>query len=227
MTYGAARPPLLIAILSPSCIVWYGLRTIIERSVNIPMVVHPYPGQLSQLLHGETIPDVFIVDIEMERDAMRTIKQIREAAPSSKIVLLCGLEETERIRDAVASGVEGVILKIQPPEVLLTVIEGLYASSRSPASVKPDGLPAMPSLSFTKQVSSHIDPSRWPVALTEREHEVIRLVAQGQSNKEIAHTLSISDSTVRHHMTSIFDKIGVPSRQKLLLYAHQVRRPSP
>jgi DNA-binding NarL/FixJ family response regulator len=57
--------------------------------------------------------------------------------------------------------------------------------------------------------------------LTERE--IIRLVAQGLSNKDIAYQLSISDSTVRHHMTSIFDKVGVPNRQKLLLHTHQFR----
>jgi DNA-binding CsgD family transcriptional regulator len=58
----------------------------------------------------------------------------------------------------------------------------------------------------------------WPDALTEREREIIRLVGQGLSNKEIAHTLSISDSTVRYHMTSIFGKVGVTNRQKLLVH---------
>ena len=66
----------------------------------------------------------------------------------------------------------------------------------------------------------------WPDALTEREREIIRLVGQGLSNKDIAYKLSISDSTVRHHMTSIFDKVGVPNRQKLLLHAHQLRSTS-
>jgi DNA-binding NarL/FixJ family response regulator len=63
----------------------------------------------------------------------------------------------------------------------------------------------------------------WPEALTARERKIIDLVEQGLSNKEIADKLSISDSTVRHHLTSIFDKVGVPNRQKLLVHAHQVR----
>jgi len=78
-------------------------------------------------------------------------------------------------------------------------------------------------LSFTKAGESRLPPLAWPEALTEREREIIRLVAQGLSNKDIAYTLSISDSTVRHHMTSIFDKVGVPNRQKLLVHANQVR----
>jgi DNA-binding NarL/FixJ family response regulator len=79
-------------------------------------------------------------------------------------------------------------------------------------------------LNTSKQkVDSAKQPPAWPEALTEREREIIRLVAQGLSNKDIAYQLSISDSTVRHHMTSIFDKVGVPNRQKLLLHTHQFR----
>ncbi len=76
---------------------------------------------------------------------------------------------------------------------------------------------------FTKKVEPAPPLPAWPNALTEREREIIRLVGQGLSNKDIAYKLSISDSTVRHHMTSIFDKVGVPNRQKLLVHAHQFR----
>ena len=76
---------------------------------------------------------------------------------------------------------------------------------------------------FTRKVESNPQLPAWPEALTEREREIIRLVGQGLSNKDIAYKLSISDSTVRHHMTSIFDKVGVPNRQKLLIHAHQFR----
>jgi DNA-binding NarL/FixJ family response regulator len=62
---------------------------------------------------------------------------------------------------------------------------------------------------------------KWPGALTEREREVIRLIGQGLSNKDIADRLCISGITVRHHLTSIFDKLGVSTRQKLLIRAHQ------
>jgi DNA-binding NarL/FixJ family response regulator len=74
-----------------------------------------------------------------------------------------------------------------------------------------------------KKVESLSSPPAWPEALTEREREVIRLVEEGLSNKDIAYRLSISDSTVRHHMTSIFDKVGVSNRQKLLIHAHHFR----
>ena len=220
----AAMPTLTIAILSSQCLVWLGLQKILESSTTVQMVVHPYPGRTSDLLRTECRPDVFIVDLETERDALSTLKQIREAAPISKIVLLCGLEDKDRTREAFAAGVDGIILKVQPPEVVLAVIEALYASANPPSALAHDragGMSLGPS--FTKQVESAPPPPAWPDALTEREREIIRLVGQGLSNKDIAYKLSISDSTVRHHMTNIFDKVGVPNRQKLLVHAHHFR----
>jgi DNA-binding NarL/FixJ family response regulator len=213
---GATTPVLTIAILSSQCLVWLGLQKILESSATVPMVVHPYAGRTADLLRAEGRPDVFILDLETERDALGTITQIRESAPTGKIVLLCGLEEKDRAREAFAAGVEGVILKVQPPTVVLAVLEALYAPTKLTAAVDLED-------PFTKKEDADPLPLAWPEALTEREREIIRLVKQGLSNKDIAYKLSISDSTVRHHMTSIFDKVGVPNRQKLLLHAHHVR----
>ena len=220
----ATMPPLTIAILSRQCLVWLGLQKVLESSASIPMVVHPHQGRTPDLLRSECRPDVFILDLATERDALGTLQQIRVAVPTSKIVLLCGLEDQDRTREAFAAGVDGIILKVQPPEVVLAVIEGLYAPAKAQRFLKRDGAGwlGIPT-SFTKKVESDLQPPTWPEALTEREREIIRLVGQGLSNKDIAYKLSISDSTVRHHMTSIFDKVGVPNRQRLLIHAHQLR----
>ncbi|HEU5092664.1 MAG TPA: response regulator transcription factor [Nitrospira sp.] len=214
----AEMPVLTIAILSSQCLVWLGLQKILESHATVPMVVLPHLWQPSNRPPAEN-PDVFILDLETERDTLGAINQIRESAPTSKIVLLCGLEDKDRMREAFAAGVDGIILKVQPPAVVLAVIEALYApaSPHVPAGRLGLGIPIM------KTVEADPQPLAWPEALTEREREIICLVRQGLSNKDIAYKLSISDSTVRHHMTSIFDKVGVPNRQKLLVHAHHVR----
>ena len=136
----AAAPHLTtIAVVSNQCLVWLGLQKVLESSTILPLVVHPYPGRTSELLHAECRPDVFIVDVETERDILGTLTKIRESAPTSKIVLLCGLDEKDRMREAFAAGVDGVILKVQPPEVMLAVIESLYASGKSQAPGERDG----------------------------------------------------------------------------------------
>jgi len=119
----------------------------------------------------------------------------------------------DRAREAFASGVDGMILKVQPPAVVLAVLEALYAAVKPMAHMQQEGT-GDHGTPFTNK------PPAWSKALTEREREIIGLVGQGFSNKDIAYNLSISDSTVRHHMTNIFDKVGVPNRQKLLLLTH-------
>ncbi|NGZ08313.1 MAG: response regulator transcription factor [Nitrospira sp. LK70] len=216
-------PTLTIAILSSQCLVWLGLLKILETSA-VPMIVHRYPGRTSDLLRSENRPDLFILDLGTEHDVPGTIHQIRESVPTGKIVLLCGLEDQARMREAFAVGVDGIILKVQPPEVVLAVIEALYAAVKPQAPVeREDAMKLSLGLDWTKQTGPAPPPPAWPDALTAREREIIRLVEQGLSNKDIAYELSISDSTVRHHMTSIFDKVGVSNRQKLLLHAHRSR----
>jgi len=216
----AAIPHLTIAILSHQCCVWIGLQKILVSSTTPPMIVHPYPSRPAELLRSDSRPDVFILDLETLHDALGIITQIREAASTSKIVLLCGFEDQARTREAFGAGVDGIILKVQPPEVVLAVIEALYTTAMPQIPME---LNATSRIGLTKKVESFASPPAWPAALTEREREVIRLVEEGLSNKDIAYRLSISDSTVRHHMTSIFDKVGVPNRQKLLVHAHHFR----
>lgn len=165
-----------------------------------------------------------ILDLETTPDAIGTLTQIRECAPTSKIVLLCGLEDQACMRETFAAGVDGIILTVQPPTVILAVIESLYTPSQPQAFGERDRAVGLGLRSPVKK-KSHADapPPAWLEAVTEREHEIIRLVGQGLSNKEIAYQLSISDSTVRHHMTNIFDKVGVPNRQNLLIHTHHVR----
>ncbi len=213
-------PPLTIEILTSQSVVWYGLQKILESSLTLPMVVHPHHRRTRGTPLTETRADVFILDLETERNALGTIKQIREAAPASKVVLLCGFEDNDRTREAFMFGIDGIILIVQPPPVVLAVIEALYApTSQQPQRERADAM----GMSFG-HTPAEIEPQplEWPETLTKREQEIVQLVGQGLSNKDIAYTLSISDSTVRHHMTSIFDKVGVPNRQKLMVHTHRL-----
>jgi DNA-binding NarL/FixJ family response regulator len=165
---------------------------------------------------------LFILDLETERDTIGIIKSIRESAPNGKIVLLSGGEDRERLQEAFTCGVDGVVLKVQPPEVVLAMIETLCAPTPHYVRTDRDGaVGASVGTTLELMAGSETKLSDWLDDLTEREREVIALVKEGLSNKEIAYRLSISDSTVRHHLTSIFDKVGVPNRQKLLIYAHR------
>lgn len=212
-----------VAILSGQSLIWVGLRTILESTHNFRIVGTPTQRLTAPEIIADCQPDVIIVDTETERDAIDGIKQLRDSIPHGKIMLLSGFEQKDPVREALEYGIDGVILKIHPPAVIIAAIQALFPPShRSPDtedhtttyrdSPNPFEVPLKPILRQTG----------WPDALTEREREVIGLVKQGLSNKDIAHQLSISDSTVRHHLTNIFDKVGVPNRQKLMAHAHQL-----
>lgn len=212
--------PLTIEILTSQYVVWCGLQKILESSVTLPMVVYPHHRRTQGKPLSEIRADVIILDLETEREVLGTIKQIRASAPASKIVLLCGFEDHDRTREAFACGVDGTIHILQPPPVVLAVIDALYApTNQQPQRQQADAI----GMSFVHNPAEiEPQPLEWPETLTKREQEIVQLVGQGLSNKDIAYTLSISDSTVRHHMTSIFDKVGVPNRQKLMVHTHRL-----
>lgn len=213
-----------LAIISSQYLVWLGLQKIFERRETVRIVVQPHVRMTSAVLLAERQPDVFILDMESEQDPIGTMRQMRESAPNSKIVLLSGFDDTDRTREAFEYGVDGVILKIQPPAVVIAIIEALYSSAHHRAPVEShDPLNADPKTTFSQgDIDSNAQPLEWSDGLTERKREIVRLVSRGLSNKDIADRLCISDSTVRHHLTGIFDKIGVPNRQKLLIHTHRV-----
>ena len=216
---------LSIAIISRHHLAWLGLRNIFESCTTRRFIVQQYQRITPDLrLPEDHHPDVFILDMETERDSVGAIMWIRtSAAPTSKILLLSGFEDKERMHEAFDCGVDGVLLKIQPPEVVLALIDTLYPPLSPPihrvqeASVLKD---LKQPLTLNTVVERRY--TTWPDGLTAREREIITLLRQGLSNKDIAHSLSISDSTVRHHLTNIFDKVGVPNRQKLLVHAQTI-----
>jgi DNA-binding NarL/FixJ family response regulator len=162
-----------------------------------------------------------MLDMDTE-DAVRTIRQIRGSAPKSKIVLLSGFDDTDRTREAFECGVDGVILKVQPAAVVLALIKTLYSHAHNHGpTTSHDVVGLNPGATVGQDADPNSQSSVWPIGLTERKREIIRLVGQGLSNKDIADRLCISDSTVRHHLTSIFAKTGVPNRQKLMIHAHR------
>lgn len=216
-------PPLTIAIISRHHLAWLGLQKILEGCATRRFVVQQYQRITTDLRLPEIHPDVFILDMETERDSVGSLRWIRESAPTSKILLLSGFEDKDRMHEAFDCGVDGVLLKIQPPEVVLALIDTLYPPV-SHHTHRAQDVVGSTSLRQALTLGTLVEKeyATWPDGLTAREREIIKLLRQGLSNKDIAHSLSISDSTVRHHLTNIFDKVGVPNRQKLLVHAQTI-----
>ena len=214
----------VVAIVSSNYLLRLGLQRIVESEKWIRLLGHATNGAAIDNMLLDEQANIVIVDTEIAHDVTGLIQKIKVAAPQIRIILLSGLQDQECTRQAIDFGVDGIVLKVQPSTVLLAMIE--YFARPVAAFAQPIGNVAA---QLTISNASNVQPPlignpplpKWPNGLTERERSVIRLISQGLSNKDIADRLCISSITVRHHLTNIFDKLGVSNRQKLLIRAHQ------
>lgn len=160
-------------------------------------------------------PNMIILDILLgDEDGLAFLPELREATPKARVLVLTGLRSSEGQRRAMLAGAMGVVLKEHAVEVLIKAImkvhQGEVWLDRS----------MMGSVLDTMTQAPEIDPENAKIAsLTDREREVIALIAEGLKNKQIGQRLFISETTVTHHLSSIFSKLDVSDRLELIIYA--------
>ncbi len=171
-------------------------------------------------------PDILLLDLFMPgTDGLATLRRLRERGSTTKVIVLTASEDREHLVEAMQSGAAGVVLKHDQTSVLIKSIRRVHAgeiwlhSSTTQAVMQrsePVTVPPPP-MAFTRE----------PVRLTRKEMEVVRMVAQGLRNKEIAGRMFISEQTVKNHLRAIFEKVHVNDRLELALYAiHHILDPN-
>ena len=214
----------IVGILSSNYLLRLGLQRIVENEKWINLLGHVSNWTALEDMVVREKPHIMIVDTEMSKDVTDLIRKVKAAAPRIRIILLSGLEDPECTRQAIDFAVDAIVLKVQPSAVLTATIR--YLTRPTGDQVQPMTENVTARLTVNEESRSPVSrhkptQTKWPDGLTEREREVIRLISQGLSNRDIADRLCISSITVRHHLTNIFDKLGVSNRQKLLIRAHQ------
>jgi len=169
-------------------------------------------GRAAVELAERLVPDVVLMDIEMpELDGIAATAEITAHHPETRVVMLTTFPDRERVNDALDAGAIGYLLKDAEPD---EVVRGVRAAAEGNSPLAPKAAAAM--------LSSRIE--RRPAEdLTEREREVLGLVADGMPNKLIARRLGISERTVKGHLTHIFQRIGVTDRTQAALWASRHR----
>jgi NarL family two-component system response regulator YdfI len=199
-----------VLIADDHLVVREGLRAILEVAGDIELVGEATDGAEAVRLAGELAPDVVLMDLRMPNvDGIKAIRQIKARYPDLEVVILTTYDDDQDIVQGLRAGARGYLLKDSGREALFDAIR---AAAR--------GESLLPSAVIEKIVA-HLTAPR-PVraeALSEREQEVLTFLAQGAANKEIAHHLHITERTVKAHVTSIFNKLGVNSRAEAVAVA--------
>ena len=212
--------PIRILIIDDQAIVSASLHILLD-SMPWLEVIGEAPKSFDALMVARNEhPDIILLDIDLgDTDGLDLLPELLSAAPHARVVVLTGILDPEIHRQAVRRGAMGLVTKDKPTEVLLQAIAKVHAGEvwfdrTLLASVLGE---------ITRGgVVQPIDPEALKIAtLTAREREVIGLLGQGFKNKQVADRLCIAEATVRHHLTSIFAKLGVTDRLELVIYAYR------
>jgi DNA-binding NarL/FixJ family response regulator len=204
--------PIRVLLVDDHPIVLHGLQQLFERHQDFEVVgcCGDAAGAIAAVARDE--PDVMVLDLRMPgRSGLDVLRELSGKHEGCRRVLLTAAIRDNEVTEAVALGVMGLVMKESSPDVLLDCVRSVHSGTpwieRDTASRRPS--PALGS------------PASGTDALTPREIEIVRMVAQGLRNKAIGERLSISEGTVKVHLHNIYEKIGVDGRLELVLCAQQ------
>jgi DNA-binding NarL/FixJ family response regulator len=212
-------PPITVLIADDQQMVRRGFRVILEAEPDISVVAEAGDGQQTIELVLRYSPAVALLDIRMPvLDGLRAARQVIELSPGTRVLILTTFDADEYVYEALRAGASGFLLKDAPADQLITAVRSLAAGD---ALIDP---------AITRRLISRFTlAARGPAGLadelrelTARELEVLRLVARGLSNLEIARELVVEENTVKTHVSRILMKLGLRDRVQAVVLAYEL-----
>lgn len=200
-----------VLIADDHSVVRQGLRMFLALDPDIDIVGEACDGVQALELAHELRPDVVLMDLLMpEMDGIQATARVRAELPDSEVIALTSVLEDSSVVNAIRAGAIGYLLKDTEADVLVKAIK---AAAEGQVQLSPQA---------AARLMREVRAPNSPEELTEREVDVLRLLAQGRSNKEIALLLSIGEKTVKTHVSNILSKLNVASRTQAALYAVRI-----
>jgi two-component system, NarL family, nitrate/nitrite response regulator NarL len=213
-----ARSMIRVVLADDHPIVRDGLRKLLTLEDDIEVVGEASDGREVVHVVQETQPDVVILDLRMPHmDGLAALQALQQIEKKAKVIILTASEDKNEFVQAMKLGCSGIVLKQTAPELIVKSIRKVFAGeiwldSHTTAAV-------MRQFASPADVMGGTAKGRERSPLSQREREIVSLVAQGYKNREMAEKMFISEQTVKNHLHNIFDKLGVSDRLELALYA--------
>ena len=209
--------PIRVLVVDDHALFRRGLEMVLDQEADIEVVGEASDGAEALATAMETTPDIVLMDVRMpRRGGIDACTAIKDAVPSAKIIMLTISDEEADLYDAIKAGAMGYLLKEISIEEVASAIRAVHGG-------QPLISPSMASKllnEFASMIKRGDERQQVPAPrLTDREMEVLRLVAKGMNNRDIAKQLFISENTVKNHIRNILEKLQLHSRMEAVVYA--------
>lgn len=208
-----------VALIDDQNLVRAGVRGLLELSEDVKVVAEGDDGDVAVALALEHRPDVILMDMRMPKvNGDAAIRALRKADIDIPVIILTTFDDHEQVLDGIQAGAKGYLLKDVSLENLLQAIRSV---ARGETMIQPAITESL--LKGLAASGTEFPSSALPESLSPRETEVIRLMAGGYSNREIATALNKSEGTIKNHVSNILSKLGVRDRTRAVLKAIELR----
>jgi DNA-binding NarL/FixJ family response regulator len=216
---GKAPEPIRVLIADDHALFRRGLEMVLDEEQDIELVGQASDGTEAVTRARESLPDVVLMDIRMPKTSgIEAARAMKEAAPSAKIVMLTISDEEEDLFEAIRAGASGYLLKDIPLDEVADAVRAVHGGQ----SLINPSMAGKLLTEFATLAGRDEEERPQPVPapkLTEREMEVLKLVARGMNNRDIAKELFISENTVKNHVRNILEKLQIHSRMEAVMIA--------
>ncbi|HEX7973196.1 MAG TPA: response regulator transcription factor, partial [Anaerolineales bacterium] len=219
-----AHQKIRVLIVDDHAVVRQGLRTFIDLQDDMEVIGEGADGSEAVVLASQLMPDVILLDLVMPKmDGVAATPQILKGSPNSRVLILTSFGEDDKVFPAIRAGAQGYLLKdILPNDLVRAVREAHQGKVQLHPEIAQKLMSALAASPQEASTISNKAGSARPFStgdLTEREQEVLRQIAHGMSNSEIAETMFISEKTVKTHVSNILSKLNLVDRTQAAIWA--------